>query len=645
MRIAYLDGPRLRRSLMAGCDHVETQRRELNRINVFPVPDGDTGTNLALTVRAIRDHLVRDRSSGAGGVAREAAEAAVLGARGNSGMMLAHFLLGFADDVEALVRIDPARCARAMSAGIRSLDQAIDHPVEGTILTVVRETAQAARESAERDFVPFLEALLGQARASLARTPELLPVLKAAGVVDAGAKGFVHLLEGISEFVARGDPRVDAGEVRERMAVVVGAGEAEGTSGTAPFEGASPASRATYESAGERYRFCTEALVRSPGAEDVLPDQEEVRRVLRERGDSLVVVRSARVLKVHIHTDDPAGVFRYLGTLGELATHKAEDMRAQHRAASRRGDEHGLARRPVALVTESAHDLPEAVIRAHGIRVVPLLLLEGDQVHRDGVDITASEFHDRMDGGGELPTTSQPAPADFLAAFHRAAEEGEEILYVGLSAALSGTFASAEAAAGRFDGAPVHRFDSRAASILQGLLVLKAAELAELGMAPDRIVAELERTRDRSGLLFTVDRFDRLLASGRVSWGRAWLGGLLNIKPILGLTAEGRIELVGKARGRQRLLPAVLDRVVQRVPSGGAPVRFGVVHVGCPEVVDQVKQELRGRYGDIEILDGPATPVLATHLGPGAWGLAYMVEDERGTGYEAGDPSTPDREE
>jgi len=602
MQISYVDGPRLRRSLVAACLHAQASRGELNRINVFPVPDGDTGTNLSLTVRAIADRLRGFDDPSVDRVAREAAEAAVLGARGNCGMMLSHFLLGFAEGLRGEARARAEVLGHALGAGARNLQAALDEPVEGTILTVVRDAAAAAEEAGTRDIAALVDHVLGRARESLERTPELLPPLKEAGVVDAGAKGFVQLLEGIRLYIAGEAPAAPPGKP---------AGEEEDPSA---------AGEAEYPSDGERYRFCTEALAR--GSE--LPGDADVRARLRTLGDSLIVIRTGEVLKVHVHTDRPREVFAYLREVGTLVTHKAEDMHAQHRGADRG---RGAPKRPVGVVTDSACDLPDEVLRAHGIEVVPLLLVDGDRVLHDRVDITADEFHRRMEAQEVLPTTSQAPPGDFLRGFRSAGRDAREVVGVILSGALSGTYGSAESAARLCDDVPVRLVDSRAASLLQGLLVLRAAELAELATPPDEIAGELARIRDRSGLFFTVDRFDRLLASGRVGKGTAWLGGLLGVKPILRLTPDGRVERDGQVLGRKRVLPAVMRRLEAEIPDDAERVRFGVVHVGWPDVVERVSSALRERWGDVEILTGPATPVISTHIGVGSWAVAYMVED------------------
>ena len=605
MRILYLDGERLRRSLVAGCDFVQHRRAELNRINVFPVPDGDTGTNLALTASAVSDRLRRIDATGVGAVAREAAEAAILGARGNCGMILSHFLLGFSDSVASRERLDVPGFGHCMRAAVTHVYGALEKPVEGTIISVMREVADEAAEGGTTDFAVLIERLVERGRSALAKTPDQLPVLRKAGVVDAGAKGFVHLVEGVAALL-HGEPFTALDVAPD-------------------FTAAQSAAIAAvdYPAESERYRFCTEALVRGEN----LPPSAEVRAELRDAGDSLIVLSGGGVLKVHVHTDEPERIFAYLRTLGSLVTHKAEDMAAQHAAVERAAASHiQLARRPLSFVADSACNLPDEVARAHGIHVVPMSIIVEEGVLRDGLDITPDEFVARL-SAGERPTTSQPAPAQFLDAFRTAAEDGETVLGVIVASALSGTFASAEAAAKLLPDAHIRLFDSRTAALSQGMLLLRAAELAEAGMPVEEILEQLERIRSRSGLLFTVDVFDNLLASGRVGRGKVLIADLLDIKPVLGIDAEGRVQPSGRVRGSRRVPARMLEMVQERVPADARRIRFGLMHVGRPGIVDELMPELRRRFGDPEILVAPITPVIATHLGPGAWGIAWQVED------------------
>jgi len=603
-RLPVLTAEGLRHALLVACEHAQRVRAELNRINVFPVPDGDTGTNFALTLAAVAEHLRRDRSVTVGAVAQRAAEAAVLGARGNCGLIFSQFLLGFAQAVRDKARLRAAEIGPALRAAVRHVYAALDRPLEGTMLTVLREVAEEAERVRLRDLQQLLPRLLDRARDALRRTPELLPVLRRAGVVDAGAKGVVHFLEGLVAAVA-GDPLRSLAEVP-----------------SVPEElAASPlaVTAVDFAEAASPYRFCTEIVVES----NALPSEEEVRQRLRDRGDSLVVAVVGGMLKVHIHTDAPEEVLTELRALGRVVAHKAEDMGAQHATVRRAA----TARRTVAVVADSGCDLPEAALRTHGIRLVPLQLVYPDRTLRDRVDIDPEEFIGRL-LAGDHPSTSQPPPAAFQEAFTAAAVEAETIVAVLIARALSGTYDAAKAVLRHAPPpVPVHLVDSRGASLAEGFLALRAAELAEAGWDPTAIVAELHRLRDHTGLFFSVDVFDYLLASGRVSRGRAWLGKTLDIKPILGLDSTGRIVPLARVRHRRNVLPKMLELLDRSLPRGASRLRMGILHVAAPEMAEAAAEELRRRYAPDDLLVVPAAAVLATHVGPGAWGIVYQVVD------------------
>jgi DegV family protein with EDD domain len=584
---------------------VAAGRDELNRINVFPVPDGDTGTNMCLTLRAVAGALRNLGDGGNGGgalplphVAETMAQASVRGARGNSGMMLSQFLLGFREGIGDRLRLNSRELAAAIGIGFERLRASLDEPMEGTILTVARATAdEAGRAGAESDIRLFMRRIVTRAEEALARTPELLAVLKVAGVVDAGAKGFVRFLEGVKRLIEEG--QIAEGAV-DRV-----------------VEGSNAAAQTEVE-ADRDYRYCTELMVRSPAG--ALPDPAAVRKALRAHGGSIVVLATGDLLKAHVHTDAPEAVFQLASGWGTLESTKADDMRAQHQALQ--------ARRPIAFVSDTACDLPDELVLQYDIGLVPMQLIVDDHVYRDRLELTAPEFFKRMRAGLDA-STSQPAPQAFEDAYQDAARAGDHVIAVTVSSGLSGTNANAVAAAKRFDsnGARLTVVDSRTASLGEGLLVVRGVELAAAAWQPEAIVRELARVRGQSGGFFTVDNFERLVRSGRIGRGRAWLGTKLNLKPVMSLTIEGKIEPVARARGREGARKRLLELLDQALTPRPKALRLGVVHGDIAEFAETLRAELVARYRPIQCLVTPITPVIAAHAGIGAWGVFYQNED------------------
>jgi DegV family protein with EDD domain len=577
---------------------VAAGREEINRINVFPVPDGDTGTNFSLTLRAVADALRALGDAPLPETARTVARGAVLGARGNSGMLLAQFFLGFTEALGDRVVATAPDVAHAFRCGAEQLYQSLDDPREGTILTVAREAAAAAEPVSRTtgDVAEFMRRLLEEGEIALARTPDLMAVLREAGVVDAGGKGFVRMLEGVVRYIQGDAPAPEL--------------PIELDSSTMPA--------AQIDVAADRdFQYCTELLVRG----DSLPSANEVRAVMNGFGGSTVVAIMGDILKIHVHTDTPEAVFTYAARWGRVDSAKAQDMREQHRQLA-----HG-ARRPVAILTDSSADLPDALLDQHHIAMVPLQVVFGQATFRDRVELKPEEFYRRLRTSAELPTTSQPAPAEFIQAFRNGAEEAEEVVAVLLGSNLSGTFNAAQSAIRTGGLRRVALVDSRSASLGVGLLALRGAELAESGWEAARIAEELCRVRGQSGMLLTVDRYDHLLRSGRISRSKAWLAGMLDVKPILSFDAEGRVVPVERVRGREQVETRLLALLDQRLTPRPRAVRFGVAHADAPEVANRVRQMLVDRYRPRDCLVTLATGVLGTHVGPGAWGVFYQVDD------------------
>jgi DegV family protein with EDD domain len=372
------------------------------------------------------------------------------------------------------------------------------------------------------------------------------------------------------------------------------------------------------EVADERdFQFCTEFIVRG----EQLPPSNEVRTILHGFGGSVVVVSTGDLLKAHVHTDTPDLVFTKAATWGEVSYTKADDMRAQHRALKH------LDRRPVAIVSDSAADLADVILDRHRIAIVPLQVTFGDRSYKDRVELRPDEFYVRLRESKELPTTSQPTPADFVKTFRSALEEAEDVVAVLVSGTLSGTFNSAQTAARVAGLERVSFVDSRSASLGEGMLALRGAELAESGWSAPDVVKELERVRGQSGLFLTVDTYENLLRSGRVSRGKAWIGGMLDVKPILTFDEGGRLIPIDRARGREAVFRRVLQLLDQRLTPRPRVVRFGIAHVQAPQVAERVKSALIAAFNPRDCFISLASGVVGTHAGPGAWAVFYQVED------------------
>ncbi len=293
----------------AATSWLEKNIEQVNAINVFPVPDGDTGTNMYLTMRSSMDEARRCPDEAAGAMLAAMSRGALMGARGNSGVILSQIIRGVAKAMDGAAEADSPMITAGLEEGSAAAYRAVTKPAEGTILTVVRDVSEAARSQVDsgRPAIPALvETAVAAARESVARTPTLLPVLAEAGVVDAGGQGLYVLLEGMLRYL-RGEP------------TDVAAGGPE----TIEQEWLSVVEQrhATEESS---YGYCTEALVSGRSL-----DVDDVRRRILELGDSVLVVGDERMLRIHVHTDDPGQVLKEGTTVGSLVQVKVDNIRSQ----------------------------------------------------------------------------------------------------------------------------------------------------------------------------------------------------------------------------------------------------------------------------------------------------------------------------
>jgi uncharacterized protein len=300
-----IDGHRFYNMMVSASNKLDEQKDIVNSLNVFPVPDGDTGSNMSMTLKTAVSEIEHMKDQSLGQIAKQIAKGALMGARGNSGVILSQILRGIANGLEGKIEVDSRSFASSIEEGAKFAYKAVMRPTEGTILTIIRSAGECATKSEEKNITLLLKEICDHCEVVLNKTPDMLPVLKKAKVVDSGGKGLLIILNGMYEALRDG---IEDAKIKE-------------------FDTAKEKSAA--KNLGQqdiKYGYCTEFLVHAKDT-DVTKFKDELSAV----GDSMVVVNDEDIVKVHIHTNDPGWVLSHALKLGELSKIKIDNMREEHR--------------------------------------------------------------------------------------------------------------------------------------------------------------------------------------------------------------------------------------------------------------------------------------------------------------------------
>ncbi len=318
-----INGIDLRNAIISGANNIVKHKTSVDELNIFPVPDGDTGTNMSMTMSSASRELSKNTNSHAGEVARTAASAMLHGARGNSGVILSILFRGFSKGIEGMEEVSGTDLANALGVGVEAAYKAVMKPTEGTILTVSRIAGEKGKAAAaiDDDVVYVWSAICKGAAEALEKTPELLPVLKKAGVIDAGGRGLCYILDGMLSVFKDGTIILNEADSSE-----------EQTAETDFFRNAA----AEFDQV-INFTYCTEFIV---GRDlECKKDPQELRGYLESIGDSVVLVDDDDIIKVHVHTEEPGNALQAALVFGQLLTVKIENMKEQHRKAAEANEE------------------------------------------------------------------------------------------------------------------------------------------------------------------------------------------------------------------------------------------------------------------------------------------------------------------
>jgi len=593
--LVELDGRNLYYAFIAGARKVIENQVELNRINVFPVNDGDTGTNLAATIRSVMESIHPHRSYKI--TADRIAEATLLNARGNSGIIFAQFFYGLSIETGEFRSVTLKQFAESLSKSVSYVYGAVARPVEGTMLTVIKDFADYIYSSRNKfsDFSHMLTSAYEILKKSLLETKSKLAILGKNNVVDAGAKGFVLFFEGIMDFI-------NTRNIRELISA---------RPVTTPFQ-------KNEEAITEKmnFRYCTEALIK-----ECLMDREILIKTLEEYGDSVVVAGSDKLRRIHLHTNVPSELFDTLRKAGTITFQKADDMIRHYQTANER-------KWKIALVTDSTCDMSQELIDNYQINVLPININFGENHYLDKVTLQPEQFYNLLSETSDHPRTSQINENTFVNLYSHLASHYDSVIAIHLSDQLSGTFFSSQKAAGKISAEFNKRItvlNSRNLSGSLGLIMLRTAQAIESGFSHDEIVSLAEKWIQNTRIFVSVKTLKYMVRGGRVSAAKGLIARILNINPIVSLDETGKAILFDKTFSQKANMEKVMSHI-KKINDSKKIWNYIVLHANNTKSADWFSEKMEKLTSKKPVSVVNISPVIGANAGAGAASVALLYD-------------------
>lgn len=608
-QVRYLTGSALRKMILAGGHKVIETQDELNQINVFPVPDGDTGSNMAALFESITQQLKNTSSETINDITEEAANAALNGARGNSGSIFAQFFQGLDDSLRQAQDVDLQTFSQAMVEAAQASYDAISDPVEGTIITVMREWADAIHQNREQCqyFSELLHTSLESAQSALGETSQQLAVLSQNHVVDAGAKGFVSFIEGMTHCICYHTVHDD--EDDDEASPDQADGQNAPSANTSNDSNQVPelhlSQHAAHKNEDLHNQYCTECIIQGQNL-----DIKVIKEQLSQWGDSFVVVGNQRKIKIHIHTNSPNRVFRDANMYGEVLETKADDMWAQYRAKIG-----WYVNKKIALVTDTSCNLPQEVLAKYNIITVPLQVIINQNSYLDRVNLSSQDFLDYLNDGADIHT-SQPSPADIKNTFNKATEQSPYTIGIFVSDALSGTYRNIKQMVKKItDEGEVFLFDSKNVACGLGLIIQETAKSIRAGKPLSTIKLEVKNHIENTTTFVSLNTLKFAIRGGRVNKSVGTIARILRLLPLLKVSNKGKADKAGFTFGSIANRRKLAQKAIKTAQQYRHP-KFMIAHASCLKEAKRLRQRILKHYPEAHIDIVETTPALAAHAGP-----------------------------
>jgi len=574
-------------------ERIEKNKEEINKINIFPVPDQDTGNNLAKTLEGIKKAIEKKEFKNLEEICKVALDGALTAAQGNAGVIYTGFLAGFLPLLDKN-SVNGEKLAIAFKRGAEKARLSIQNPKQGTILDVIDAAVKEIEErvsQGEENIFNILKSAIEKANQALLNTPEKMAILKKANVVDAGGLGFLMILQSYLEAMAgkKIEKKIKrpSGKVKRFVQII-----------------------------SNRYEVVS--LIKNPAF-----SQEQIQEKLKKMGNSLDVVQVGNKMKIHIHTDYPNEVKNIMRGLGQIQSLRTQDM------AKEMAGEESVRKISIGIVTGEVVDLTKKITEHYQIEVVPFKVdwPEGENLPGENIYQKMREADKR--GIKALPKTAGAVPKKHLEAFQKQLERFEKVLYIAISSKLSGAYNSAcqmQELLNKEQQKRVFILDSLNAAAGQALLVLRAIELIQEQREIDEIIKELESLIPKTHLYIIFEDPKWIEAGGRITKSQAnWIRIMkkFNLSPLMaikkGIIAKAGIVWATDMAGA---LFKKISKESQKIRKKGGKIRVVIGHADNLTQAEKLKQKLKKIGVEVSYINS-ASPVICAHAGPGTLLVAW----------------------
>ena len=590
-KIKYINSSLFSEGIKNGIFAVVNAQEKLNSINVFPVADGDTGTNLCLSLYPIINITNSQTEETVGSLLEKIADKLIDHSRGNSGSILAQFFQGMSDSAVDIEQFDTYQFLRSLKMGNRYAREALSEPVDGTILTVIDKFSESFEDSysneTNKDFSEIFSRAMVTTKEAVAETKNQLDVLRDSNVEDAGAKGFYILMNGFVEFIVNGVSQKEPSSQKNFL-------------DHQPEE--------IYPDSDEiEFQYCTECII---SGNEI--DRRKIKEILLKHGNSIVVAGTKNKIKAHIHTDNPSFVFDEMKKFGTISSEKADDMKKQNKIIKNQN-------KSFAVITDSAADITDEDIEELDINIIPIRIQLGQKSYLDKVTITPDEFFKELLVNTAQPTTSQPSVGEFRRHFQYLASHYNNVLSISVTGSISGTLQASESAAKKIkaDG-NIFTYNSLNASLGQGQIAVYAAKCAKNGKDIHSTLEELNTIRKNTITFGLIPNLKFAVQGGRVPKTVKLIADIFRLTPILVSTDDGFIVTKKFLFGKNHILKRFAKYIAKNT-SCNKKINISIGHAIAYEDAKTLKKFLETEIEQInELKITELGTAIGVHGGPGA---------------------------